>query len=396
MDFKRAYLLTIFILIVAAAGFAAGYLVHSTINDNSTDWQILNNAHRILRDNGLKDLPAVPELEYGMIHGMVQAYDDPYTVFVEPVQHELQSDTLEGSFGGIGVRLGYDSQDRVVLHPIPGAPAEQQGILDGDRLISVDGLLITSETTMDAIQAALRGPVGEWVEISISRPPDTTQKVFRIKRAQIPLPSVTWHIDADEPRMGVIEVNVVAASTPDEIVTAVGDLRDRGAEVYVLDLRDNYGGLLAAGIDTARLFLDKGEIIQQQYKGKDIEVFRVEQPGPLVEVPLAILVNHNTASASEIIAGSLQAHRRAQLIGSSTYGKDSIQLIFDLDDGSSLHVTSAKWWIPNLEPSLGGNGLLPDIVIETDGITDGITDAIDGSDPYIQAAASLLLNIGTP
>ncbi len=117
MDFKRAYLLTIIILMVAAAGFAAGYVVNSAMNDSFSDWQILNSAYRILRDNGWKDLPADPALEYGMIRGMVQTYNDPYTIFVEPVQHELQSDTLAGSFGGIGVRLGNDSQDRVRLVP---------------------------------------------------------------------------------------------------------------------------------------------------------------------------------------------------------------------------------------------------------------------------------------
>lgn len=388
MDFKRAYLLTIIILMVAAVGFAAGYVVNSAINDSSSDWQILNSAYRILRDNGWKDLPTDPALEYGMIRGMVQTYDDPYTIFVEPVQHELQSDTLAGSFGGIGVRLGNDSQDRVVLYPIPGGPAENEGILEGDRLVSVDELVITTETAIETIQAALRGPVGEWVEIRIIRAHDSTPLQFRIKRAEIPLPSVTWHIDPDEPRLGVIEVNVVASSTPDEIVNAVGDLSQRGADVFLLDLRDNYGGLLTAGIDTARLFLDQGEIIQQQYRGKDAEVFRVEKPGPLKDIPLTVLVNHNTASASEIIAGALQAHQRAQLIGSSTYGKDTIQLIFDLEDGSSLHVTSAKWWIPNLEPSFGSNGLQPDIVIETDGT--------DGPDPFIQAATTLLLSTGTP
>lgn len=388
MDFKRAYLMTIFIIIIAAAGFAAGYLVKSTQNQSSPEWLIMDRAFRILRDNGWKDLPADPALEYGMIRGMVQTYDDPYTRFVEPVEHELQSNTLEGSFGGIGVRLGYDSQEQLVLYPISGGPAQKEGVMDGDRLVAVEDMIINKDTTMESIQAALRGPVGEWVKISIIRPPETTPRHFRVKRAEIPLPSVTWHIDPDETRMGVIEVNVVAASTPDEIVTAVDDLRERGAAVYLLDLRDNYGGLLTAGVDSARLFLAEGDVIQQQYKGKDVEVFRVEKPGPLKDIPLAILINHNTASASEIIAGALKAHRRAQLIGSSTYGKDSIQLIFDLEDGSSLHVTSAKWWIPDLEPPINGSGIQPDIVIELDSEV--------YPDPSFQAAASLLLGTGIP
>jgi carboxyl-terminal processing protease len=261
-------------------------------------------------------------------------------------------------------------------------------VLEGDRLISVDDLQISANTTMDTIQAAVRGPVDQWVEIGILRPPADEPMTFRIKRAEIPLPSVTWHIDPDEPSIGVIEVNIVAASTPDEIQAAVEDLQDRGAELFLLDLRDNYGGLLSAGIDIARLFLDQGEIIQQQYRGKEIETFRVEKPGPLKDITLAVLVNQNTASASEIIAGSLKAHKRAPLIGSNTYGKDTIQLIFDLEDGSSLHVTAAKWWIPDLTPSLAGNGLQPDFPVE-DGEADGL-------DPIVRAAAQLLLGKGTP
>jgi carboxyl-terminal processing protease len=168
----------------------------------------------------------------------------------------------------------------------------------------------------------------------------------------------------------------------------VDDLLARNAQVFILDLRDNYGGLLTAGVDTARLFLSEGEIIQQQYRDQEIETFRVEKAGKLMDIPLAILVNHNTASAAEIIAGSLQANQRAKLIGTPTYGKDSIQLVFDLADGSSLHVTSAQWWIPGLSYPLGGSGLQPDIVVEE--------VAPQGPDPVIQAAIQSLLGGEAP
>lgn len=388
MTFKRAYFMTLMMILFTVTGFIAGFVVKSTLDGSSSEWKILNHAYRILRDNGWKELPDDPLLEYGMIRGMVQSYDDPYTIFVEPVQHELQSNTLEGSFGGIGVRLGRDNQDRVVLYPIPDGPADMAGVLEGDHLVSIDELQVGSDTTIETIQAALRGPVGQWIEIGVQRPQAADTMHFRIKREEIPLPSVTWHLDPDEHRMGVIEVNVVAASTPEEILSAVEDLQERGAEVYLLDLRDNYGGLLTAGIETARLFLDQGEIIQQQYRGKEAETFRVDKPGRLKDIPLAVLVNQNTASASEIIAGALKAHQRALLIGTNTYGKDTIQLIFDLEDGSSLHVTAAKWWIPELADSLAGIGIQPDIPVEG-------TEA-DGPDLLVRAAAQLLLGTGTP
>jgi carboxyl-terminal processing protease len=383
MNFKRAYFYTLSLILFTAIGFAGGYIVNSLTNDSLAHWSILNQAYKILEDHGLNPLPDEPAIEYGMIRGMVQAYNDPYTTFVEPVQHELESNTLQGSFGGIGVRLGRDGDGNIVLYPFPDSPAEKAGVIEGDRLLAVDGEPMPPETPIETTQAALRGPVGEWVEIEISRPPDYETIRIRIKRAEIPLPSVTWHIDPDEPRLGIIELNIIAASTSEEIKSAVEDLRQRGAEFYLLDLRDNYGGLLSAGVDTARLFLKDGEIIHQKYRGQDTETYRVEKPGQLADIPLAVLVNQNTASAAEIIAGSLQVNSRAKLIGTPTYGKDTIQLVFDLNDGSSIHVTAAQWWIPGLDHPLAGSGLQPDLLVEF--------VETDGPDPMIQAATQSLL-----
>jgi carboxyl-terminal processing protease len=177
---------------------------------------------------------------------------------------------------------------------------------------------------------------------------------------------------------------VVAASTPDEIQRAVEDLKQRGATAFVLDLRDNPGGLLDAGVNIARLFLKEGVVMQQQYRGQEVKTFEVEKPGPLADLPLAVLINKGSASAAEIAAGALQAHKRADLIGEPSYGKDSIQLVFTLQDGSSLHVTSAHWWVPGLQTPVGQNGLQPDILVDPAG-------SVAGSDPYLQAAIRRLL-----
>lgn len=388
MEFKRAYLYTLIILLFTTAGFIAGYLVSPVFKTSENNWQILNQAYQILDKNGLKEIPEHPILEYGMIRGMLQAYADPYTIFVEPAQHELESNTLEGKFGGIGVRLGVDSEGHVVLYPLPGSPADTAGIQENDRLIEVDELQVTSETGLDIIQAAIRGKVGHWIKITIARPPDYHLMEFRIKRAEIPLPSVTSHIDPDEPRLGVIEINLIAASTPDEIIKAVKDLNQRGATAFVVDLRDNAGGLLNSGVEIARLFLKSGVIIEQQYKGKEVERFSVEKPGELEDTRMVVLINRNTASAAEIVAGALKANQRAKLVGSPTYGKNTIQLVFDLKDGSSLHVTAARWWVPGLEPPIDGNGVTPDILIEESG--DG------GPDVVLLTASRLLFGGETP
>jgi len=383
MDRKRALTIMIVAAIYTALGFAGGYYYKTFLDLRQEEWPLLAQAYDILERHALEPLPTPPALEYGMIRGMLQAYDDPYTSFVEPVQHELERDTLVGHFGGIGVRLGRDPENYIVMYPFPEGPAAGAGIQDGDRLLQVEDQPVTPETKTEEVQAAVRGPVGRVVRITFGRPPDYIPQERKIKRAEIALPSVTWHLDAGVPSVGVVEINVIAASTPEEVEKAIADLQARGAAAFVLDLRDNFGGLLTAGVETAELFLREGTVIEQQYRGREVETFRLTRPGPLASAPLAVVVNQHTASAAEIIAGALRAHQRALLVGSKTFGKDSIQLVFDLKDGSSLHVTAARWWVPNLTPPIGA-GLEPDVPVSP-------PEDDSGPDPAIQAAIELLL-----
>jgi carboxyl-terminal processing protease len=317
-----------------------------------------------------------------MIKGMLEAFDDPFTIFVEPIRTELTADSLQGRYGGIGVEFGIDENGYWVLIPFPENPAANAGIQEADRLIAVDGIDILPDTPLATIQAAIRGPVGEPVVISIARLPDLALHEYTIKREDIPLPSLVWHKVISEPTVGLIKVNLIAASTPNEILQAVAELQTQGVKFFIMDLRNNGGGLLEAGVDTARLFLQQGEIMQQQYRQRDIETFQVTRPGLLVDLPLVILVNQGTGSAAEIIAGALKAHGRAPLVGEPTYGKATLQLIFDLQDGSSMHVTSGRWWIPNLDPPLDGAGVQPDIFLPED---------LQKQEEIIDAAIILLL-----
>jgi carboxyl-terminal processing protease len=383
-SFKQTFAFTFIAAICFTAAFFAGYLVNAA-HTNSTDLPILHEAYGILRDNGLKPLPAAPALEYGMARGMTEAYGDPFTRFVEPPQHELETNSLQGKFGGIGVRLGTDSTGNYVLYPFPDGPALKAGVQEGDRLLGVDDLLVTSETPGDTISAAIRGPVGEMVTIKVGRPPDFALVEIKIKRDEIALPTVTWHLDAGEPRLGVIEVNLIGETTPGEIRRSIEDMQGRGAVAYALDLRNNGGGLLKEGINIARLFLQDGVVIEQQYRGQKVESYPVKEVGLFAEIPLVVLINENTASAAEIIAGAIQAHGRGKLIGATTYGKNTIQMVFDLQDGSSLHVTAAQWWIPGLEFPHEGHGLLPDLPVEAG--EEGLPD------PAIAAAVQELLSI---
>ena len=356
--------------------FLSGFFLDSYFDSHVNDFSLLHQAYNILINHSYIDLPDARILEHGMIRGLVEASEDPYGSFQEPVQHELESNNLQGSFGGIGVEFSYNHDGDLLIYPVANGPASDAGIQNGDHLLMVDQLIITSETHLDEVQAAIRGPVGKSVKITIIRTESESTQEFDIRRESIHLPSVTWRTAAEHPDIGIIFVHIIAESTVDEIKNAVLELEENGASKFVLDLRDNGGGLLTAGVETARLFLRDGIILQQQYRGQGVETFRTRKPGSLSDLTLVVLINHNTASSAEIIAGSLQSHGRAILIGENSYGKDSIQLVFDLDDGSSIHVTAAKWWIPDLIPPIGEGGLMPDIpVIQTEDQMDMILNA---------------------
>lgn len=354
--------------LIICAAFMTGFFVHEmpfmdSVHQKSK-FSLLSESLRLLEDNSIKPLPDEKKLEYGMIRGMLQELNDPFTVFVEPPQHELQTNQLEGKFGGIGVRIDRDVERNVYLYPLPDSPAIRAGVQEGDRLISVEGISITADISDSEIQAAVRGPVGENVRIIVGHAPDYEPVELEIERAEVALPSITWNISPIETKVGVVQVHVIADTTADEVTRAIQDLRQRGATHFIMDLRNNGGGLVEAGVNTARLFLKNGIVIQQQYRGKDIKTFNVEKPGALSDIPLVILVNKGTASAAEIFTGALQGQKRAMVVGTRTYGKDTIQLVFSLADGSSLHVTAAQWWVPGLKPTIGGNGLQPDVEVD--------------------------------
>jgi carboxyl-terminal processing protease len=205
--------------------------------------------------------------------------------------------------------------------------------------------------------------VGQKVNIVIGHKPDYAPVEVAMERAEVPIPSITWNLAPDQPTVGIVHIRVIADTTPDEVTQAIKLLQEQGADRFVLDVRNNGGGLVTAGVDTARLFLKEGQVIQQQYRGKPVRTFEVTRPGEFADLPMVILVNKGTASAAEIFAGAIQGQKRSPIVGTNTYGKDTIQLVFSLSDGSSLHVTAAHWWVPGLAEKITGTGLTPDVII---------------------------------
>lgn len=361
----RNILLGLLVLAAVIIAFLIGFYGRDWVG-NQPNISLAVQAFDILRKNAYNDLPAPPALQYGMIRGMLQAYNDPYTSFYEPPQHAVQTDQLAGKFGGIGVRLERDAAGYFRLYPTSDSPASKAGIADGDRLISVDAVEMPAGVDQTLVEAAIRGPVGTKVSLVVTQPPDFSKsRHLTITRAEFALPSMTWNILPDQPQVGIIHISIMADTTPKELTNAIVKLKTLGAVYFILDLRNNGGGLLDTGIDVARLFLRQGLVINEQYRNQPVVPFQVDKPGILADLPLVVLVNQGSASAAEITAGALQAQNRAKLVGTTTYGKDTIQEVFELKDASSLHVTVAHWWIPGIKVPL-----TPDIAIQEGPQTD--------------------------
>jgi len=361
---------TLSALFIFGLGIGVGYgLTYYLNNQNAADaaetppdfdlfWEVWN----IIEDKFYSGVPQDSKITtYGAIKGALSALDDPYTIFVEPKPRELERDALNGQFGGIGAYIRRDEEKRVVLEPMADSPAEKAGMQKDDVLLQVDDTPIQPEMTSDEIVLLIRGDVGTEVSLTVSRNGDPVTLV--IERAIIETPSVEWRILEEYPDIGYIRIRLFSSRSAKELERAIAELSEAGAKKYVLDLRGNGGGLLEAAIDVCSSFLTDGVALKEDRRGEEPQLYKVRRRDQkLVDAPLVVLVDGGSASASEIVAGALQDRERAPLIGERTYGKGSVQLVYDLSDQSSVHVTVAKWFTPD-DHSIDGVGLTPDIEI---------------------------------
>jgi len=341
-----------------------GYRMSKRLISFLTLGLILATLRRLLGIHYLDPLPDDLELERGMIHGMMEVLPDPYSKYVEPAIHEIQTDDLAGEYAGIGAEISKGDQGKFYLVPIEGGPAEAAGILEGDVLLAIDGVPISKDTALESVITRIRGTEGSVIRLAVApRGPQQTNLEFEVTRAIIPLPSVMHYLLPEEQWVGVITIRRFSEKTPGELEKAYQNLNNRGAKSIILDLRDNSGGLLEASIESSRLFLEGGLVIVEERSGLESQLFYVHEKGLASEIPMVVLVNAGTASAAEVVAASLKDNGRAPLIGETTFGKGSVQVILELSDGSSLHVTSARWLTPNGKV-IESIGLIPDIIVE--------------------------------
>ena len=361
-------------------------------------WRIVNRAYLdetfnhqnwwFIREKALKRRLNTWEDAYQEAQSILQKLDDPYTRFLPPEQYQSLQTNTSGELLGVGLQIAKDddNQHLRVIAPIAGSPAERAGVSPKDEIVAINGVP-TQEFSLDEAAARMRGPAGTIVTLKIDRPEAEPFEV-NLTRERINLNPVfsELRVEGDQ-SIGYIRLGQFNGNAVEDIRAALMSLEQQDAAGYILDLRNNPGGLLQAGIEIARLWLDEGTIVYTVNRQGILESFEAG-PKSLTQDPLVLLVNGGTASASEILAGALQDNDRAQLVGETTFGKGLIQSLFDLPHGSGLAVTVAKYETPD-HHDINKLGITPDLDVATEPLVR--EQFATGDDGQYQAAVELLM-----
>ena len=326
---------------------------------------------------------------YSAIEKMLATLDDPFTRLLRPDQYRSLQVNTSGELMGVGLQISQDGEtgNLTVIAPIDDSPAERAGIQPQDQIVKIDGFS-TSELTLDESAARMRGLRGSQVTLTVLRNSNKTTEDIILVRDRIALNPVITELRSDlkDTPLGYIRLNQFNANATEEVAQGIQSLEKKGAKAYILDLRNNPGGLLQSGIEIARLWLDEGTIVYTVNRQGLLGSFEAVGSA-LTQAPLVILVNPGTASASEILAGALHDNHRATLVGEKTFGKGLIQSLFDLSDGSGLAVTVAKYETPN-HTDINKLGIMPDRVIPSEPLLRN--QVATEADHQYQAALELL------
>jgi carboxyl-terminal processing protease len=325
------------------------------------------------------------ELIEAAIRGLI-ADLDPHSAYLDPEQFDEIRISTTGEYSGVGIEVALENGVVKVINPIEDTPAFRAGVLAGDRILAVDDVPVDAENLNDTIDR-MRGRIGTPVKITIARGPDPKPMEFTLSRASVQVHSVTQEML--EPGFGYVKISHFSETTTPDLETAIAKLEKASGGALrglVLDLRNNPGGVLEAAVGVSDVFLDGGLIVTANGRAADAQFAMDAKPGDDLDgAPLIVLVNGGSASASEIVAGALQDHHRARLVGSQTYGKGSVQTVMPLSDGHAIKLTTSKYFTPS-GASIHKRGITPDVAVE---------DAKDGDDRALHVALDLLKNPGT-
>lgn len=388
---KRSFSIS-FLIVAVLLAFIAGnrfqfigdwFFAPYTNSQNSSlsrnlDFSSVEDVYDLLKQKYDGTLDA-RKLEQGLKKGLVNAADDPYTVYLSPDDAKEFSADLNGTFTGIGAELGKRDGKLVVIAPLSGSPAEKAGLQAGDQIVTVDDKDV-SNLSIDEAVGKIRGDVGTEVVLGVIR--DGNAVKVPIVRAEINVPSVESKVLAGN--VGYIKISRFGDDTTELAKQAAADFKAKQVKGIIVDVRNNGGGLLSSAVDVAGLWLNNKVVVQEKTGGKVTSTLRTGDNPPLDGIPTVVLINGGSASASEILAGALHDQKAATLLGEKTYGKGSVQELIDLPDGGKLKVTVARWFTPNGK-NIDKEGIKPDEVIK---LTDD--DYKNDRDPQKDAALKQL------
>jgi carboxyl-terminal processing protease len=334
------------------------------VNESYVDPSFSGVPWRRLRQKALEKTISNRVDAYDAIDAMLAPLDDPYTRLLRPESYGQLEAATKGTVSGIGLQLGinHDSGSVVVIAPVEDSPAAEAGLVDGTVLRSINGQ-DTSELGLDGSAALLRGDSGSTVHLEVTLPDGEEQSLDLERRAIDLRPVRSRRLRSGDHTLGYLRINQFSEPVPEDVQQALADLEAKGIEGLVLDLRNNTGGLVSAGLAVADDFL-AGDVIVETQDRNGINEQRPANSGRLFDGPMLTLINGGTASASEILAGALQDNRRSQLLGSTSFGKGEIQTLLPLGDGSGLAVTVARYLTPNGR-AIQGQGLEPDELLSS-------------------------------
>jgi carboxyl-terminal processing protease len=355
-------------LVVALIGFVSGLYVDQVFpatpylpdfahrSVGRVDLTDLQQAIQVIQANYVDGNLDATKLSHGTVQGLVASLGDRFSAYYDPTQYKHLQDTLQGQYSGVGIYLTFGTGYPVIDSTVPDSPAAKAGLQSGDQIVMV-GDKDMKGATADQTTAVIQGPNGSKVTFTIARGSGTF--TVTITRAEIHVASVRSAVIGDH--VLYVRIYQFGATTSKEFAAALA-AGLRGAKGVVLDLRDDGGGYISAADDVISEFVTSGETFELRDRAGNVERHDATGEHAVPSLPLVVLVNANTASASEITAGSLQVHHRAKLIGTTTFGKGSVQLDFPLSDGSDLHLTIKRWYLPN-GVTIDHTGLTPDITV---------------------------------
>lgn len=315
-------------------------------------------AYRFIETKYVNDTDDVKLID-GAINGMVKSLNDPHSNYLSPKMYKTLMEQTEGSFAGIGVVMGMDNEQKIhIVGIMENSPGQKAGLQEGDEILAVDGVPVT-QMAFDEVAAHVRGQAGTDVVLTIMR--DNANQDITITRDNIKLKTV-GHKMLDN-NIGYIQIVSFSEDTANEFNEAYNDLKNQGMKALVLDLRNNPGGLLTTCVEIAKKLVPKGEIVSIVDKQGNKETYSSSLEAP--EYPLVVLINKNSASASEILSGAIQDTKTGTIIGNTSYGKGSVQTILPMFEDDAVKLTIAKYYTPSGR-SIDGTGITPDIEINLD------------------------------